>query len=100
MGCILECMVAPGHIFCFPKYATHYVVHKEAVRQDFLDSTGSFLFKHKKATYLPIPFRLESYRFSKVKKSNEFIQELEKFHFGEISFHRNDSQNKEDQEEI
>ena len=77
-----------------PKYATDYVLHKEAVRYVFLDGKGSFLFKHKKATYPPIPFRLGSYKFSKVKKANEFVQELEKFHFGEMSFHRNDSYSK------
>ena len=77
-----------------PKYATDYVVHKEAVRQVFLDGIGSFLFEHKKATYPPIPFRLGSYKFSRVKKADEFVEELEKFHFGEINFHRNDSRNK------
>ena len=66
-----------------PKYATDFVVHKEAARQVFLDGIGSFLFEHKKATYPPIPFRLGSYKFSKVKKADEFVQELEQFHFGE-----------------
>ena len=55
---------------------------------------GSFLFEHKKATYPPLPFRLGSYKFSRVKKADEFVEELEKFHFGEINFHMNDSQNK------
>ena len=77
-----------------PKYATDYVVHKEAVRQVFLDGIGSFLFEHKKVTYPPLPFRLGSYKFSKFKKADEFVEELEKFHFGEINFHRNDSRNK------
>ena len=77
-----------------PKYATDFMVHKEAVRQVFLDGIGSFLFEHKKETYPPIPFRLGSYKFSKVKKVDEFIHELEYFHFGEMNFHRNDSQNK------
>ena len=39
-----------------PMYATDYVVHKEAVRQVYLDGVGSFLFEHKKASYLAIPF--------------------------------------------
>ena len=77
-----------------PKYATDYVVHKEAARQVFLDGIGSFLFKHKKETYPPIPFILGSYKSSKVKKDDEFLQELEQFHFGEMNFHTNDSQNK------
>ena len=29
-----------------------------------------------------------------MKKADEFVEELGKFHFGEINFHRNDSQNK------
>ena len=39
-----------------PKYATDYVLHKEAVRQVYLDGVGSFLFEHKKATYPSILF--------------------------------------------
>ena len=76
------------------KYVTDYVIHKEVVRQVFLDGIGSFLFEHKKATYPPLPFRLGSYKFTRVKKANEFMEELEKFHFGEMPFHRNDSRNK------
>ena len=52
------------------------------------------MFEHKKAGYLAIPFWLGSYKFSKVKLTTEFIQELEHFHFGEMNFHMNDSQNK------
>ena len=77
-----------------PKYATDYIVHKEEVRQVFLDGIGRFLFEHKKAAYPPFPFRLGSYKFTKVKKADEFMEELEKFHFGEMPFHRNDSHNK------
>ena len=29
-----------------------------------------------------------------MKKADEFVEELEKFHFGEMPFHRNDSHNK------
>ena len=76
-----------------PKYTTDYVLHKEAVRQVYIDGVGSFLFEHTKATYLAIPFRLGSYKFTKVKQIAEFVQELEHFHFGEMNFHRNDSQN-------
>ena len=85
------CFGAPSLL---PKYATDYVVNKEAVKQVFLDGIGSFLFEHKKATYPPIPFRLGSYRFSRVKRADEFVEEVEKFNFGEINFHRNDSWNK------
>ena len=35
-----------------------------------------------------------SYKFTRVKKADEFVEELGKFHFGEIKFHKNDSQNK------
>ena len=60
----------------------------------FLDGIGSFLFKHKKSTYPPFPFKLGSYRFTRVKKADEFVEELERFHFGEMRYHRNDSQGK------
>ena len=77
-----------------PKYSTGYIVHKEVVRQVFLDGIGSFLFEHKKTAYPPLPFRLGRYRFTKVKQDGEFIEELEKFHFGEMPYHRNDSHGK------
>ena len=59
-----------------------------------MDDIGSFLFEHKKAAYPPLPFKLGSYRFTKVKKADEFVEELERFHFGEMPFHRNDSRGK------
>ena len=77
-----------------PKYATDYIVHKEAVRQVFIDGIGSFLFEHKKTSYPPFPFKLGSYKFTKVKQAAEFIEELEKFHFGEMPFQRNDTHEK------
>ena len=77
-----------------PKYATDYIVHKEAVRQVFIDGIGSFLFKHKKTAYPPFPFKLGSYKFTKVKQDVEFIEELQKFHFGEMPFRRNDTHEK------
>ena len=85
------CSRAPSVL---PKYATDYVVHKEVVRKVFLDGIGSFLFEHKKANYPPLPFKLGSYNFTRVKKDDEFLKELGKFLFGEINFHRNDSRNK------
>ena len=51
------CSRAPSPL---PKYATDYVVHKEAVRQVFLDGIGSFLFEHKKAAYPPV----EAWKFT------------------------------------
>ena len=77
-----------------PKYTTDYVLHKESVRYLYIDGVGSFLFEHKKEAYPAIPFRLGSYKFTKVKQDVEFVQELEHFHFGEMNFHGNDSQNK------
>ena len=77
-----------------PQYATDYIIHKEAVRQVFLDGIGSFLFEHKKTAYPPLPFKLGSYKFTRVKKYDEFVEELERFHFGEMPIHRNDSRGK------
>ena len=88
---IYGCSRAPSLL---PKYAIDYVMHKEVVRQVFLDGIGSFLFEQKKATYPPLPFRLGSYKFTRVNKADEFVKELGKFHFGEINFHWNDSWNK------
>ena len=39
-----------------PKYATNYVLHKDAVMQVYLDGVGSFLFEHKMAAFPAIPF--------------------------------------------
>ena len=52
-----------------PKYATDYVLHKEAVRQLYIDGVGNFLFEHKKETYLAVPFLLGSCKFSIVKQA-------------------------------
>jgi len=77
--------------YLLPKYATDYIIHKEAVRQVFIDGVGHFLFQHKKAAYPPLPFKLGSCRFANVKQAAEFIEELGKFHFGEMPFRRNDT---------
>ena len=50
-----------------PKYATDYVLHKEVVRQLYIDGVGNFLFEHKKAVYPAVPFFIGSYNFSRVK---------------------------------
>ena len=60
----------------------------------FLDGIGSFLFEHKKTAYPPLPFKLGSYRFTRVKQADEFVEELQRFHFGEMPYHRNDSHGK------
>ena len=75
-----------------PKYATYYIVLKEAVRQSFLDGFGSYLFDIKKVVFPPVPFYVGSYKFNKVKSALDFVKDLEIFHFGQKSFHRNDSQ--------
>ena len=64
------------------------------VRQLYINGIGNFLFDQKKAVYRPLPFYLGSYKFSKVKSAPDFVKELEHFHFGEMSFHRNDSEDK------
>ena len=70
-----------------PKYATNYIVHKEAFRQVFLDGFGNYLFDIKKVVFPLVPFYVGSYKFNKVKNSPEFVKELEIFHFGEKIFH-------------
>ena len=70
-----------------PRYATDYVVHKEAVRQLFIDGVGNFLFDMKKTVFPPLPFYIGNYKFTRVKNASEFVKDLEIFHFGEKSFH-------------
>ena len=77
-----------------PRYATDYVFHKEVVRQIYIDGIGNFLFYQKKVVYPPLLFYVGSYKFSKVKSVPDFVKELEYFHFGEMSFHINDSEDK------
>ena len=77
--------------YLLPKYAMDYIVHKEAVRQVFIDGVGHFLFQKKKTSYPPLPFKLGSCSFTNVKQAAEFIEELGKFHFGEMTFRRNDT---------
>ena len=77
-----------------PRYAMDYVVHKEVVRQIYIDGVGNFMFDKKKYVYPPVSFYIGSYKFSKVKSAPYFVKELEYFHFREISFHRNDSKAK------
>ena len=87
------CTRAPSLL---PKYATYYVIHKELVRKLYIDGVGNFLFEQKKDVYPPVPFYIGRCKFSKVKSALEFVNELEYFHFGEISFHRNDYEDKVD----
>ena len=73
-----------------PKYAMNYVVHKEAVRELFIDGVGNFLFNMKKVVFPPLLFCIGSYKFMRVKNASEFVKYLENFYFGDKSFHRND----------
>ena len=76
------------------KYATNYIVLKETIRQVFIDGFGNHLFDIKKVVFPPVPFYVGSYKFNGVKSAPYFVKELEISHFGEVSFHRNDSQGK------
>ena len=77
-----------------PKYAIDYIVHKEEIRKLFLDGFGSFIFNMKKVVFPPLHLYVGIYKFSKVKGAPNFVNDLEIFHFGEKSSHRNDSQGK------
>ena len=48
----------------------------------------------KKAVFPPLPFYIGSYKFTRVKNASKFVRDLENFHFGEKSFHKNDSYDK------
>ena len=54
-----------------PKYTTDYVIHKEVVRQLYIDGVGNFLFEQKKAMYPTSPV---SYRELQVLQSKECIR--------------------------
>ena len=77
-----------------PKYAIDYVIHKEVVRQLYIDGIDNFLFDMKKVVYPPLPLYIASYKFKRVKSVLEIVKESENFHFGEKSIHRNDSEDK------
>ena len=77
-----------------PKFSTDYVVHKEAVRQLFIDGAGNFLFDMKKVSFPSLPFCIRSYKFTTVKSTSEFVKYLENFLFGKKSFRRNDMEGK------
>ena len=51
-------------------YAIDYVVHKEAVKQLLINGVGNFLFNMKKTSFLPLPFCIGSYKFTKVKSAS------------------------------
>ena len=46
-----------------PRYATDYVIHKEVVRQLYIDGVGNFLFEQKKAVSPTVPFYRELQNF-------------------------------------
>ena len=60
----------------------------------FLNGFGIHLFNIKKFAFPVVPFYVGSYKLNKVKSVADFIKEMVIFQFGEISFHRNDSQGK------
>ena len=76
------------------RYATDYVIHKEVVRQLYIDGFGKFLFDMKKVVYPPLPFFTGSYKFTKVKSAPDFVREIENFHYREKSFRINDAWDK------
>ena len=76
------------------KYGMDYVVHKEEVRQLFIDGLRNFLFDMKKEVFPPFPLCIGSYRLTKVKSAPEFVKDLGGFHSGEIFFRRNDAYDK------
>ena len=76
------------------RYTTSYVVHKEVVRQLFIDGFENFLFDMKKSFFPPFSFYIGSYKFTKVKSAPNFVRELEGFHFKEKRFHVYTSSNK------
>ena len=51
------------------RYAIDYVIHKEVVRQLYIDGLSNFLFDMKKVIYPPLPFCIGSYKFTKVKSA-------------------------------
>ena len=77
-----------------PKYSIDYLLHKEAIRQLYIDGVGNFLFEHKKAVYPAVPLFIGSYKYSRVEQVAQFVKELQYFRFGETSFHINDFENK------
>ena len=48
----------------------------------------------KKSSFPLFPFYIGSYKFLRVKGVEDFVKDLEMFHFGENSFARNDSRGK------
>ena len=46
--------------FLLPRYDTDYVIHKEVVRQLYIDGVGNFLFEQKKVVYPVVPFFIGS----------------------------------------
>ena len=65
-----------------PRYATDYVVHKEVMRQLYIDGVENFLFDQKKVVHPPLPFYTGNYRFTKVKIHLSFLMNLNSFILG------------------
>ena len=54
----------------FPRYTMNYVVHKEVVRQLFIDSVVNFMFDMKREVFPPLPFCIGSYKFTRVNNAS------------------------------
>ena len=58
-----------------PRYTTYYVIHKEVVRQLYIDGLRNFLYDMKKSIYPSLPFCIGSYKFNKVKSAPDFVRD-------------------------
>ena len=59
-GLYIRMLGGPRAPSLLPKYATDYIVHKEVVRQLYIDGIGNFLFNQKEVVYPPLPFYIGS----------------------------------------
>ena len=64
------------------------------MRQVFINGITSYLHDMKKSSFPLFPFYIGSYKFLRVKGVEDFVKDLEMFHFGEKSFARNASRGK------
>ena len=64
------------------------------MRKVFINGIGRYLHDHKNASFPMFPFYIRAYKFSRVKGAEDFVKDLEVFHFWEKCFARNDSRKK------
>ena len=72
-----------------PKYVTDYVVLREITWQSFINGIGYALNKNKKASWPPLLVVVGAYRFGKVKEALELTHDLERYHFCQGQFKKN-----------